>query len=135
MEQKLNKQQFELIQKAPLYSKDKKFNGHPGVYGLFKKWVWKEECPSYIGFTLDLYRRCILDHRKPSQFLAERIVFDITGKRKDEFETYDEYMAIATSLLDTYEFRVIEECWPDEGRYKESTLLQIYKPKFNKRHW
>ena len=134
MEQKLNKNQFEIIEKAPLYSRDKKFDGYPGIYGLFKKWGSSEECPKYIGFTEDLYRRCILDHQKPSQFLAERIVFDVTGKRKDEFKDYYEYAAIASALLNTYEFRVIEECW-EEGRYKESTLLQIYKPKFNKRHW
>lgn len=135
MQQKLNRFQFELIEKAPPYSRNqKKFDGYSGIYSAFEKQGPPEQTPSYIGFTEDLYRRCMLDHQKPSQPFAERLVKEHTGKNWNDFENYHEYQKMAALLLDRYEFRVIEECWED-GDSRESTLLQIFKPKYNKRHY
>ena len=134
----ISKQKYQLLEKE----NSKEYSGVPGLYAAFPKQGYNST-PLYIGFTMDLYRRCMLDHQKPSQDLARRMVHHKVGSNESDFDCYHTYFRIAKIFLDEVEFRVIKTYSKDMGKYsylkdqakaQESVLLEVFTPIYNKRH-
>ena len=73
-----------------------------GIYGVYYK-----NKLLYVGCSLDVGRRCLSDHMKPSQFLLQRILSKYCGS--------GEYYHEAYKLRDKLEFRLLVGFGEDEG--------------------
>ena len=115
----------------------------PGIYGAAKKYRRiGQPFVHYIGRSNDTRRRCITDHQKPSQDLAQKIVHDVTSKWRHQYEkegNIREYDKIAKALLEGYEFILIKDFshlenskhLEKEMKNYERVMIDHYQPKLN----
>ena len=133
-------QKYPLIEKK-LHDKNREYECG-GVYGLFLKVEHSigqyTTSLDYIGWSDNIYFRCHRDHPKPSQPLAENMVYDLTKRWRHNYEDDNrlkDYNVIARYLLNKYEFRVMFlESNKVEGKKLESQLIFMHQPKFNTNH-
>jgi hypothetical protein len=95
----------------------------------------------YIGKTMEVVRRCLKDHQKPSQELMNKMVNDVTGNERSYYESKDNYTIyseIAKLCMRDYVFEIIKDFsdrrdgqLTHDMEWYEKIMIDHYKPKFN----